>query len=972
MKFNEQYTVENYIIKFLKETLGFEYIKPEIFEKFRSYENEYIAEPLLQDAIRKINGKVESGEMRNIIQIIRGVETNKEFLNLLRNGIDLIDSETRRTKNYQIVDFDIVDNNHFVVTNQFYFAGNAENIRPDIILFLNGIPIVDIEAKSPTASEQVDYAIAIGQIKRYERNAKSLFIPNCFNIATDGLKTVYGATYSGEQFFSEWKDKDLEEQYGGKLESTLVALLAGRNLLDIIQNFMVFEDTDEGSIKKIARYQQLRATNKIYERVKEGKQKRGLVWHTQGSGKSLTMFFTAWKLRYEKLLENPKIFVLVDRVDLDDQIFETFINCGGENVERVTSREELLKVIESKEAGIFVSTVHKFDENVKDIKNEASNIIVLIDEAHRTQYGSLGIYLRSSLPNASMIGFTGTPISKTHEEFGLLTSGNPERYLDYYSIKQAIEDNATVPVVYEARLSKFSIDEKEIDAQFDLATSDLSIEQKDLLSKKYGRKEAFTKLDKRMEAIARDIYEHFNTYVAPAGFKAQVVCYDRETTAKYKEIFDQIMPKEYSEVIYSPGEVNTDSPELSKYNKTKSEIKEAIKKFKDKNHQLKFLLVCDMLLTGFDAPVEQAMYLDKPLQHHNLLQAIARTNRTYPQKANGLIIDYYGITKNLKDALDFDESEIADSMIDMDTIKKDFESSFEKVSKIFHGINTEDPRMENLRKCFDIFRDNTQKQEDFKEEWNKLKIFYEIISPDPYLLPFTRQVEWFACFYIAFKKEFEADTRDVHALLFEYGSKLKAIIQSEVDFEGITKNYTPIRLDQFTELEKYKDPDEDKVRMLERALNYEISINFDASPVFKKFSERLTHIKTEFEKRQVALQETLKKLHDLADDIKKVDDEAKDLGLDMKQFALYSLSKEEGYIKEAEKGVLKQFSIDLGEYLDDLLPEGWQDTLRREDFLKDIKRQIQQMLLQEYRDNLVVRDFQKYLNRLVDVILKKF
>ncbi len=972
MKFNEQYTIENHIITFIQKELGFEYIKPEIFDKLRHYENEYIAEPLLQDAIRRINGKVESGEMRNIVQIIRGIETNKEFLELMRNGVDLIDSETRKTKNYKIVDFDNVDSNHFVVTNQFYFAGNAENIRPDILIFLNGIPIIDIEAKSPTASEQVDYFIAIGQIKRYERNAKSLFIPNCFNIATDGIKTVYGTTYSPEQGFLEWKDKEIEEEYKGKLESTLVALLAGRNLLDIIQNFIVFEATDDGLVKKIARYQQFRATNKIFERIKEGKHKRGLVWHTQGSGKSLTMFFTAWKLRYEKLLENPKIFILVDRVDLDDQIFETFINCGGENVERVTSREQLLKVVSSPEAGIFISTVHKFDENIKDIKNEASNIIVLIDEAHRTQYGSLGIYLRHSLPNASMIGFTGTPISKTHEEFGLLTSGNPERYLDYYSIKQAIEDNATVPVVYEARLSKFSIDEKEVDAQFDLSTSDLSVEQKDLLSKKYSRKQAFTKLEKRMQAVARDIYEHYNTYVAPAGFKAQVVCYDRETTARYKEIFDQIMPKEYSEVIYSPGEVNTDTEELSKYNKTKNEIKDVIKKFKDKNQPLKFLLVCDMLLTGFDAPVEQAMYIDKPLQHHNLLQAIARTNRTYPQKSNGLIIDYYGITKNLKDALDFDEDEIAESMIDMNSIKKEFETSFEKVDSIFKGINTENPSMENLRKCFEIFRDNPEKQEDFKEGWNKLKLFYEIISPDPYLLPFTRQIEWFACFYIAFKKEFEVDTRDVYALLSEYGSKLKGIIQSKVDFEGITKNYTPVRLDQFAELEKYKDQDEDKARMLERALNYEISINLDTSPIFKKFSERLMIIKTEFEKRQTTLQETLKKLYNLAGDIKKVDLEAKDLGLNMEQFALYSLSKEEGYVREIEKDSLKQFSIDLALYLNDLLDEGWQDTARREDFLKDIKRQVQQMLLQEYKDSLMVRDFQKYLNRLIDVILKKF
>lgn len=974
MKFNEQKTVENHIIQFLTQKLGFEYIDPKKFESLRAYEHQYIIDPLLQNAIGTLNNGINEGEMRAVVQKVHNTEFNREFWELLRNGVDVVDAETRRTKNFKLVDFDNVDNNHFVITNQMYFAGNAENIIPDILVFLNGIPVVDIEAKSPTASDQVDYTKGIGQIRRYEKNARNLFVPNCFNIATDGLKTVYGATGSPEQYFLEWKDAELENQYGGRLEATLVALLAGKNLLDIIQNFIVFEKTEDGEIKKIARYQQLRATNKILDRVTGGKEKRGLVWHTQGSGKSLTMFFSAWKLRYEKSLENPKVFVLVDRVDLDDQIYETFINCGGKNVERITSRDELLKVINSQDAGIFISTIHKFDENIKDVKNEASNIIVLIDEAHRTQYGNLGMYLRHSLPNASLIGFTGTPVSKTHEEFGLLTSGNPERYLDYYSIKQAIDDNATVPVVYEARLSKFAIDEQEIDAQFDILTADLSLEQKDLLSKKYGRKEALIKLDKRMRAVARDMYEHYMAYVAPAGFKAQVVCYDRESVAKYKAIFDEIMPAEYSEVIYSPGEPNSEGEDLKQYNKSKSEIKTIVKRFKDKQDPLRFLIVCDMLLTGFDAPIEQVMYLDKPLKEHTLLQAIARTNRTHPNKENGLIIDYYGITRNLKEALDFDENEIADVLIDLGSVKKEFEQVSANVDGLFKGINTEDPSMANLRKCFDLFRNNTEQQEYFKKQWNHLKALYEIISPDVFLVPFTRKIEWFACFYVAFKKEFEGDTRDAHMMVFEYSAKLKALVQSKVDYEGITKNYTPVRLDHIAEMSKhtYGETDEDKARSLERTLNYEISINIDTSPVFKKFSERLRIIKEEFEKYQATLQDTLKKLHDLADEVTEANNKAVNSGLNLKQYALYTLAIEEGYLSDIVSDSVKDFVKELSEYLSDNLKTGWQDTTRREDYINDIKRQVQMILLQEYKEKIQVKEFMKYLNRLIDLVLKKY
>ena len=968
MKFNEQYTVENHIIKYITETLDFDYIKPEEFAKLREFENEYLILPELVKTIKRINN-VSDDEAQTIIREIKKLDTNEEFLNLLKNGVNLKDPKTGKMRDYLIVDFDNIDNNHFVVTNQFYFEGNLENIRPDIMIFLNGIPVVDIEAKSPTASEMVDYTKAIGQIKRYERNAIKLFWPNCFNIATDGLKTVYGATYAQAQYFLQWKE-EFPKENDEELEVTLNALLSKRNLLDIIANFIVFEKEKEQKVKKIARYQQVRATNKIGERVRGKEKKRGLVWHTQGSGKSLTMFFTAWKLRFDKELKNPKVFILVDRIDLDDQIYDTFINCGGENVIRVTSRRELEKKIKSPERGIFISTIQKFNELGKSVESFDGNVIVLSDEAHRDNEGVAAIKLRSSMKDAFFFGFTGTPIDKrtlnTHRNFGQ----EGERYLDYYSIQQAIDDGATLPVAYEARLSKFSIDEEKVDQQFEELTSDLSKEQKEALTKKYGRMEALIKLDKRMKAVAQDIVEHFRTHIEPNGFKAQIVCYDREATARYKEIFDQLLPKDWTEVVYSSGDPNSDSDTLEKYNTNKKQKEKIIENFKKKECLPKLLLVCDMLLTGFDAPIEQAMYLDKPLRDHNLLQAIARTNRVYPNKGCGRIIDYFGITNNLYKALDFDESIVASAMFDIDRFKKEFEKVIGEIMEIFVGVNIEDPSIDNLRKCLKIFTDNSKKQNYFTDKYSRLKILFEILSPDPFLLPFLRKFEWITCFYLAFRKEFSDDNDNKNALA-EYGEKVKSIIQEKIDFEGITKNFREMRINNIYTIDKLRKAEpEEKAEMLLKIIRNEIKANIDSDYTFIKFSQKLLTIQKEFEKHQIDLSDRIKKYQELLEDIKNRGDEAKKVGLDMKEYGLFLITKE--YSGSSDDKNIISFVQDLAKNLRDILDRGWQETAKKEEFIKGIKQQLQALLLKDYKDKITIDDFPKLMNRLVDVIVKNF
>lgn len=970
MKFNEQYTIEYHVIKFLRERLEYEYIPADELAKLRTFENEYIITPHLLAAVQKINS-VDENIAQSVVREVKKLDTNEAFLLAIRNGVNLKDPETGMFRDYKIVDFDNVDNNHFVVTNQFYFEGVTENIRTDVLVFLNGLPVSDIEAKSPTASSSVSFENAIDQLKRYERVAPKLFLPNAFNIATDGLKTVYGATYSPKQYFLTWR----EDPHGDKpmfedeIDATLFHLLDKQRLLDVLKNFIVFEKKKDGVTKKIARYQQLYATNKMVARVQEGERKKGLIWHTQGSGKTLTMFFTAWKLRYDPRLKNPKIFILIDRIDLDDYIYNEFDSWGGQNLIRVDSRKDLEKKIKGADRGIFISTIQKFSE-LEEIENIDGNIVVLSDEAHRDNEGISAIKMRNSFKDAFFFGFTGTPIDKltlnTHRNFG----EEGERYLDYYSIQQAIDDGATLPVTYEARLSKFFIDEEKVDAQFNELTADLDPAQKELLTKRYGKKEALVKLDKRMEAVAQDIVEHYKLYVLPNGFKAQIVCYDREATAKYKDLLDKLIPAEWSEVVYSPGDPNSESDDLKKYNTNKQKREKIIEQFKDPVHPLKFLLVCDMLLTGFDAPVEQMMYLDKPLRDHNLLQAIARTNRVYPNKGCGKIIDYYGVTKNLYDALNFDESVVDSAMINIARLKDDFIKVLDEVMSLFQGVNIEDPSIDNLRRCLKIFIDNQSKQQFFKDKYGRLKMLFEILSPDPFLMDYLRRFEWVTSFYLAFVKEFQDDGVDAFSLA-EYGEKIKLLIQEKIDYEGITKNFRELNVHDLATLNKLdKLPDEEKALNLEKMLKREISINIDTHPAFKKFSERLMAIRTEFEKHQIDLAERIKRYYELLNDIKTKADEAKELGYTLHEYGLYVISQE--FIQDTDSALMREFIKEMAHRLEEALDAGWQDSSKREEFLKEAKRTLQELVLKDYRDRIKIDDFQKYLNRLVDVVIRKF
>ncbi len=438
----------------------------------------------------------------------------------------------------------------------------------------------------------------------------------------------------------------------------LYGLLEPRNLLDIVRNFVVFEVEDGRAVRKLTRYKQFIAVNEAMRRIKTAPKpsaRGGIVWHTQGSGKSLTMLWLALKLRRDESQQQPAVVIVTDRTKLDRQISGVFTACGFPNPERADSVRHLRGILEHPTGRTVMTTIQKFQEltgpgrgtrgQVHPTLSEAANIFVMVDEAHRTQYQSLAANMRQALPNACFLGFTGTPIDKK-DRSTLRTFGS---YIDTYTIEQAVQDKATVPIFYESRLAELQIIGQTIDQVFDRVFADRSEEERAVIKRRFATEREIACAPRRIETICLDLIDHFNDYIAPRRFKAQVVATSRHAAVSYKEALDRLNGPE-SALIMSAA--HNDEERLTRWHLGKEEQDRVIERFKDRDDPLAMLVVCDMLLTGFDAPVEQVMYLDQPLKEHGLLQAIARVNRPHgDEKTYGLVVDYWGVSAKLQEAL---------------------------------------------------------------------------------------------------------------------------------------------------------------------------------------------------------------------------------------------------------------------------------------------------------------------------------
>lgn len=704
---------ENSVIELFRNDLGYEYAYgPDIERDFYSplYEeilidslyrlNRELPDDAIQDALFKLKN-FENGEL---------VQKNTVFMDYLQNGIPvryLVGGEERSSIVY-LVDYKNPDNNSFIVANQWTFIENS-NKRPDVILFLNGLPVVLVELKSPSR-EETDASEAYRQLRNYMQEIPSMFVYNAICVMSDQLTSKAGTITSGEDRFMEWKTKDgdYENTQYAQFDTFFEGMFQKKRLLDIIKNFICFSNEGINSFKILSGYHQYFAVRKAIESTKHATVtdgKGGVFWHTQGSGKSLSMVFYAHLL--QQALDSPTIVVITDRNDLDDQLYGQFAKCKDflrQEPMHAESRENLKNLLDGRKAnGIIFTTMQKFEESHEPL-SERHNIVVMADEAHRGQYGltetvdaktgkvKIGTarIIRNTLPNATYIGFTGTPISSkdrsTREVFG--------DYIDIYDMTQAVEDGATRPVYYESRVIKLNLDEatlKMIDAEYDIMAENADNEVIEKSKRELGQMEAVLGNDNTINSLVCDILDHYeNNRENLLTGKAMIVAYSRPIAMKiYKRILE-LRPAWTEKVAVVMTSGNNDPEEWREIIGNKHHKNELAKKFKDNNSPLKIAIVVDMWLTGFDVPSLATMYVYKPMSGHNLMQAIARVNRVFRDKEGGLVVDYVGIATALKQAMNDYTSRDKKNYGDTDVAKVAYPKFLEKLSVCrdkFHGYD---------------------------------------------------------------------------------------------------------------------------------------------------------------------------------------------------------------------------------------------------------------------------------------------
>ncbi len=524
------------------------------------------------------------------------------------------------------------------------------------MLLVNGMPLVVIEAKTPVRSSQSWLDGALQVHDDYERNVPELFVPNVFSVATEGKEYRYGSIRMPVEFWGPWRLEDDDALPSmEQVEKAVTSMLRPQVVLDLLANFTSTPRTRASSASRSSpATSSTRARTRSSSASWPASPKKGLIWHFQGSGKSLLMLFAARKLRLHPALKNPTVMIVVDRIDLDSQISSTFYAADTPNLVKAESRKELQDLLGKDVRKIIITTIFKFGE-ADGVLNDRDNIIVLVDEAHRTQEGDLGRKMREALPNAFLFGLTGTPINRadrnTFYAFGAEEDENG--YMSRYGFEESIRDGATKQLHFEPRLVDLHIDQDAIDEAFKELTGGLSDLDRDQLAKTAAKMAVLVKAPERIQAICADIAQHFQEKVAPNGFGAQVVTFDRESCLLYKQALDEHLPPEVSDIVMS---VNSGEDEYAPYRRDRDAEEKLLDRFRDPNDPLKILIVTSKLLTGFDAPILQTMYLDKPLRDHTLLQAICRTNRPYGEaKTHGLIVDYLGVFDDVAQAIQFDE-----------------------------------------------------------------------------------------------------------------------------------------------------------------------------------------------------------------------------------------------------------------------------------------------------------------------------
>lgn len=915
---------------------------------------EVLVEPWLSDALIRLNPEIAAQpdradevlyKLRAIVLSVRSdglIRANEEMTAWMRGERSMPFGPNNEHVPVRLVDLDDLTQNQYVVTQQYTYRAGPTERRADLVLLVNGLPLVLIEAKTPVKKciSWVDGAVQVHD--DYEKFVPELFVCNVFSVATEGKAYHYGSIGLHVKDWGPWhldgNGEDGQHHPLKSLKLSAESMLRPHVVLDILGSFTLFATNKKKQrIKIICRYQQFEAANKIVERVLAGYPRKGLIWHFQGSGKSLLMVFAAQKLRMHAGMKNPTVLIVVDRIDLDSQITGTFTGADIPNLEKADSREKLQQLLAQDVRKIIITTIFKFGEATGSL-NDRSNIIALVDEAHRTQEGDLGRKMREALPNAFLFGLTGTPINRadrnTFYAFG--ADEDEKGYMSRYGFEESIRDGATLKLHFEPRLIDLHIDKAALDAAYKDLTGGLSDLDKDNLAKTAAKMAVLVKTPERIRKICEDIVEHFQTKVEPNGFKGQIVTFDRESCLLFKTELDKLLPPEATDIVMSvQASDKKEHPEYAPYDRSRDEEERLLDRFRDPADPLKLIIVTAKLLTGFDAPILQAMYLDKPLRDHTLLQAICRVNRTYSeQKTHGLIVDYLGIFDDVAAALEFDDQSVKQVVSNIQELKDKLPEAMQKCLAFFAGCDRSMQGYEGLiaaQQCLP----NNEVRDNFAAEYSVLNKIWEALSPDTVLGPFEKDYKWLSQVYQSVQPSSGHGKLIWHSL----GAKTIELIHQNVHVDAVRDDLDTLVLDADLLEAVLSNPDPKKAKEIEIKLKRRLR-GHGGNPKFKKLSERLDALKDRFESGQINSVEFLKQLLEIAKETLQAEKEVPpEEDEDRGKAALTELFNE---VKTAETPIMVERVVtDIDEIVRLVRFPGWQGTQAGE---REVKKALRKAL----------------------------
>lgn len=926
---SERKSVHEPLLRYAQE-VGWEYLPPREALPLRGGEESPLLRPVLAEALATLNPGVVDGAKAEevalrLLGVRPGIEGNLEVWEYLKGRKTLYLEGEKREVNLRFVDPEHPENNWLQVTEEFAFRSGPHRIRPDLVFLVNGMPVLVVEAKSPKKSEGVDEALK--QLRRYHREGPELMTLAQLVAAVNLTGFRYGATWALDPGgLLDWR-----EEREGSFESVVKGFLEPSRFLKALTEYVLFPRKDGMLSKVVLRPHQMRAVERVLHRARAAS-RRGLVWHTQGSGKTYTMLTAARMLLESPDLQNPTVLLLVDRNELEQQLFQNIEALGFSRPHLAESKAHLRELLEGDTRGLIISTIHKF-EGMPPRVNQRENIYVLIDEAHRSTGGTLGNHLVAALPQATLIGFTGTPIDRTaHGQgtFKVFGGGDPKGYLDKYGIQEAIRDGATVPLHYQLAPNELRADREAMEREFWQAAELQGVADLEDLDRVLSRAvtlKNMLKSPERVQKVAAFVAHHFQERVLPLGYKAFLVAPDREGCALYKEALDQHLPPEWSQVVVSQG---PNDPEFLKTHHLSPEEEAQVRRaFRDPQENPKILIVTEKLLTGYDAPVLYTLYLDKPMRDHVLLQAIARVNRPYTagaqRKTTGLIVDFVGVFENLQRALAFDAEDVEGVVADLGVLKERFAQLVEEAKNYLEpaqGLQG-DKAVEAL---LEAFRDR-EVREAFYRLFRELADLYEVLSPDPFLGPYLGDYAALGQAYALLRATYEARP---HALQ-ELARKTEGIVRAHT--AGQVFPLEPPRALTPEALEGLLQEETPEVVRVFNLIRHLVALEGQAleAPYLRSIGERAEEVGRRFAERQLEAWEALEALANLVVAYRAAEEERRASPLSSQGFAAEWWLRDKGMPREKAFRVAQALEVALCTF-----PHWTQDRRQEGEVRKDL------------------------------------